>query len=156
MKARRWIVPPWRWLLALAITALLGASGFALVEADRAQEAVVRRYVQAWNDADVDTFLALSSTDARTYRRDTDTEGLGGHSIAGDNAAERASFYRGAFAKRPRARVDIVQMQAVDDIVMSRERISGGADGKIADALTVYQVRDRKICNVWHIKRRAR
>ncbi|MGO4260403.1 nuclear transport factor 2 family protein [Lysobacter sp. TAB13] len=143
----------WRWWL---IAALLAVSWLALAQAESAQEAVVRRYVQAWNDDDVEAFLALASQDARTYRRDRDDEGLAGASIAGADAGERARFYRGAFAKRPHVRVDIVQMQAVDDIVMSRERVSGGADGKIADELTVYQVRDRKICNVWHVKRRSR
>jgi hypothetical protein len=143
----------WRWWL---IAALLAVSWLALAQAESAQEAVVRRYVQAWNDDDVEAFLALASHDARTYRRDRDDEGLVGASIAGANAGERARFYRGAFAKRPHVRVDIVQMQAVDDIVMSRERVSGGADGEVADELTVYQVRDRKICNVWHVKRRSR
>lgn len=143
----------WRWWL---IAALLAVSWLALAQAESAQEAVVRRYVQAWNDDDVEAFLALASQDARTYRRDRDDEGLAGASIVGADAGERARFYRGAFAKRPHVRVDIVHMQAVDDIVMSRERVSGGADGKVADELTVYQVRDRKICNVWHVKRRSR
>jgi hypothetical protein len=143
----------WRWWL---VAALLTVSWLALAQAESAQEAVVRRYVQAWNDEDAEAFLALASDDARTYRRDRDEDGLAGSSIAGDDAGQRRQYYRGAFAKRPHVRVDIVQMQAVDDIVMSRERISGGADGKVDDALTVYQVRDRKICNVWHIKRRSR
>jgi len=141
---------------ALALAVLLAVSWLALAQAESAQEAVVRRYVQAWNDQDVEGFLALSTPDARTYRRDRDDQDLAGTSIAGDDAGQRAHYYRGAFAKRPRVRVDIVQLQAVDDIVMSRERISGGADGKVSDALTVYQVRDRKICNVWHVKRRSR
>ncbi|MGH8078999.1 MAG: nuclear transport factor 2 family protein [Lysobacter sp.] len=143
----------WRiWLIAT----LLIVSWLALAQAQNAQEAVVRRYVQAWNDEDVEAFLALSSADARTYRRDRDEDGLAGRSIAGDNATQRSAFYRGAFAKRPHARVDIVQLQTVDDIVMSREQVSGRGDGKISDELTVYQVRDRKICNVWHVKRRVR
>ncbi|MGO1071235.1 nuclear transport factor 2 family protein [Lysobacter sp. CA199] len=141
---------------ALALAALLAVSWLALAQAESAQEAVVRRYVQAWNDQNVEGFLALASPNARTYRRDRDDDGLAGRSIAGDDAGARARFYRSAFARRPHVRVDIVQLQAVDDMVMSRERVSGGADGKVADELTVYQVRDRKICNVWHVKRRSR
>lgn len=139
---------------ALTLGAAVAASWLALARAESEQEALVRRYVQAWNERDVDRFLDLARPGARTWRRDSDEDGLAGRSIAGDDTAGRARYYRGAFAKQPHPRVDIVQLQALDDLVVSRERISGGGDGGVSDALTVYQVRDRKICNVWHIKRK--
>lgn len=146
--------------LPIALVALsmlsAGAAVAAIVAADNAQEVVVRRYVQAWNDADAEAFLAQATADAGAWRRG-DGEKLPGQPLfAGASPQARSRYYRAAFAKRPHPRVEILHLQSLDDMVVARERVTGTADGKTVDGLTVYQVRNDKICNVWHIKRRSR
>ncbi len=141
--------------ISIALLTPLVAAGLCAYAADRTSpEAVVRQYVQAWNDSDLDAFLALAAPDAKTWRRDGDDDGLQGRPVVRGEPQARARHYRAAFAKRPYVRVEIVALQAIDDIVVSRERVSGLPAGGSADELTVYQVSDGLIRGVWHIKRR--
>jgi len=144
-------------ILLVALSMLsAGAAVAAIVAADNAQEVVVRRYVQAWNDADAEAFLAQATADAGAWRRG-DGENLPGQPLFAEASPQaRSRYYRAAFAKRPHPRIEILGLQSLDDMVVARERVTGTADGKTVDGLTVYQVRNDKICNVWHIKRRSR
>jgi hypothetical protein len=38
-------------------------------------------------------------------------------------------------------------------MVTTRDRVSGGADGHVSHELTLYQVRDGQIHNIWYLGR---
>lgn len=124
------------------------------------QLAVVKRYVQAWNDSDVQAIMAVRAADAKNYRPPSDASLLVGELSAPtpQTVAERETYYRNAFARTPHPHVEVVDAVALDDLVVSRERVTNLADGpdKVGEELTVYQVRDGRIQALWHVRRAVR
>ncbi len=124
------------------------------------QIAIVKRYVQAWNDSDVQAIMAVRAADAKNYRPPTDASLLVGELTAPtpQTPDERQAYYRAAFAKTPHPHVEVVDAVALDDLVVSRERVTNLADGpgKVGEELTVYQVRDGRIQALWHVRRAVR
>jgi hypothetical protein len=122
-------------------------------------EQVVRAYAQAFNDFDLAAFLALQSPTIRKFTR-AELVASGGPAAAGtfvvttSGRDEVARKYERIFASTPRSvRVEVVSDFALDDIVVSRDRVSGFPDGHVADELTLYQVRDGLIQNIWYLGR---
>lgn len=142
---------------ALLVSLLLLAAPGNAAEPSTAPEDVVRRYVQAWNDDALDTFLGQTAPNARTYRPSADPNVLIGELTPGSgDPVRRRATYQALFARQPRVRVDIIETMQHDDLVVSRERITGLPDGRTGEELTIYQVRDGLIRNVWHIRRSAK
>lgn len=124
------------------------------------QIAVVKRYVQAWNDSDAQTIMAVRAADARNYRPPAEASLLVGELSAPtpQSPEERLAYYRAAFAKTPHPHVEVLDAVAMDDLVVSRERVTQLPDGpdKVGEELTVYQVRDGRIQALWHVRRAVR
>lgn len=127
---------------------------------DAEQIAVVQRYVKAWNDSDAQALIALRAADARNYRPPADAAQLVGDLSAPLPTAPdaRLAYYRTALARTPHPHVEMLDAVAMDDLVVSRERVSNLPDGadKQADELTIYQVRDGVIQALWHVRRAVR
>lgn len=141
-------------VVRLSLVSLLARAG----EAE--QIAMVKRYVQAWNESDADAIVAVRAADANNYRPPTDASQLVGALSAPtpQSPDERLAYYRAAFAKTPHPQVEILDAVALDDLVVSRERVTNlpnGAD-KVGEELTAYQVRDGRIQALWHVRRAVR
>jgi hypothetical protein len=113
-------------------------------------ESVVREYAASWNAGNFEAFVALHSSDVRKYRR------TGAHSqfeltTSGQDLVRQK--YQALFAKTPRLQVEIASMTALGDIVVTRDRVSGGADGHVSHELTMYEVREGLIRNIWYLGR---
>ncbi len=131
---------------ALAIAIVFGAPALAQTAPDAATpEAVVRAYAEAANRHDLEGFLALYAPGIRKYR------------FPGEFRGEGVPRYREAYAKsfaaNPDLKVEIVQLIALGDKVVSHDRVTGLADGRAADEITVYEVRDGRIVNMVAVER---
>jgi hypothetical protein len=110
-------------------------------------EEVIRQYAAAWNAGDLETFLALHSPDVRKHRRVDERFEL---TTQGREVVREK--YQPLFAKTPRVRVEIVALLAQGNIVVCRDRVSR-ADGPVSHELTMYEVRDGLIQNIWYLDR---
>ena len=136
--------------LALVAAAMMIASLTASAQSGMSPDAVVREYAATWNAGDLDAFLALHSPDVKKYRRDDATSQF---ELTTTGRSVVRQKYQPLFAKEQRVLVEIVSMTSLGEIVVSRDRVSGGADGHVSHELTMYQVRDGLIQNVWYLGR---
>lgn len=129
---------------ALAALACLAASAHA-EQADLSPEAVVRAYADAANRHDLEGFLALYAPDIRKYR------------FPGEFRGEGIQRYRDAYAKsfaaNPNLKVEILDLLVIGDKVVSHDRVTGLADGRTAEEVAIYQVREGKIVNIVAVER---
>jgi hypothetical protein len=105
---------------------------------------VVRAYTAAANRHDLDAFLALYADDVRKSR-------FAGE-LTSQGIAHNRETYTKSFAAAPNLKIDIVEMIVLGDKVMVHDRVTGRPDGKTADELTVYQVRDGRITNIVYVE----
>jgi hypothetical protein len=133
---------------AVAVIVLLAAMAGAWATApDRSPEAVVRAYTQAANDGDLETFLALYAPGIRKYRFPGE--------LASEGLEHNRKVYTRAFASYPDLRVEILDLFAVDEMVVVHDRVTGRPDGKTADEIAVYEVRDGLITRIEYVKQRV-
>jgi hypothetical protein len=131
-----------------ALMLVLGSLAFA--QGDKSPEQVVREYAATWNAGELDAFLALHSHDVRKYRRTAATSEFELTTTGRDVVREK---YQPLFARTPRVRVEIADMTVLGEIVVTRDRVSGASDGHVSHELTMYQVRDGLIHNIWYLGR---
>jgi len=118
----------------LALTLMLSSIGFA--QADTSPERIVREYAATWNSGDLEGFVALQSPNVHKYRRADATSEFQLITTGRDEVRRK---YQPLFAKTPRVRVEIVSMSSLGEIVVTRDRVSGAADGHVSHELTMYQ-----------------
>jgi len=128
-------------LLPLAILTL--AAHAAAAEPAPAPEAIVRAYTDAANRHDLEAFLALYAPDIRKYRFPGD--------LASEGIDHARAVYTKSFAEKSDIKVEIVELIALGDKVMVHDRVTGRPDGKVADELTVYQMKDGRIANITYV-----
>jgi hypothetical protein len=122
----------------------------AFAQSSTSPESVVREYAATWNAGNLEAFLALHSPDVRKYRRDDATSQF---ELTTSGRSVVRQKYQSLFAKEPRVRVEIASMTALGEIVVSRDRVSGGANSHISHELTMYWVRDGLITKIWYLGR---
>lgn len=125
--------------------AVLGLAG---TPAERSPEEVVRAYTQAATDGDLEKFLAQYAPGIRKYRFPG--------TLASEGLEHNRKVYTKAFASYPDLVVEIVDLIAMDDIVVVRDRVTGRPDGKVSDEITVYEVKDGLITNIVYVKQSVR
>lgn len=130
--------------IALALLALGVASADPAPTVPTPEE-VVRAYTDAANRHDLDAFLALYADDVRKFR-------FAGE-LTSQGIAHNRETYKKSFAAAPNLKIEIVEMITLGDKVMVHDRVTGRPDGKTADELTVYQVRDGRITNIVYVER---
>jgi hypothetical protein len=133
----------------VAATMMIG-SMTAFAQSSTSPESVVREYAATWNAGNLEAFLALHSPDVRKYRRDDATSQF---ELTTSGRSVVRQKYQSLFAKEPRVRVEIASMTALGEIVVSRDRVSGGANSHISHELTMYWVRDGLITKIWYLGR---
>jgi ketosteroid isomerase-like protein len=126
----------------------------------KSPEQVVRDYAQACNDFDLARFVALHSPTVRKFKRADESGALqpgrppGEFVLTTSGRDEVKRKYEQLFARTPRTvRVEIVGMFALGDLVVSRDRVTGFADGHVSDEITLYQVKDGLIHAIWYLER---
>lgn len=119
--------------------------------------AAVDRLVAANNRGDLEGFLDASAPDLRFFRNSDAAHALGdrppraGH----DPAARRAAFTR-MFAEGAPAQVEVAQVLAFNDLVVSRD-VATLRDGRVLDEISVYRVgADGRFTHDWLIYEQAR
>ena len=116
--------------------------------ASRSPEEVVRAYTQAANDGDLEKFLAQYAPTIRKYRFPGE--------LASEGIEHNRKVYTKSFASYPDLKVEILDLIAMDDMVVVHDRVTGRPDGKTADEVTVYQVVDGLITNIFYVKQSVR
>jgi ketosteroid isomerase-like protein len=161
-----WLKRNQRWrLIAEQHTAIdpppPAAAPASAVANERTPEQVVRDYAKACNDFDLAAFVALHDSRVRKYTRAGESgkpapgKAAGEFVLTTSGRDEVKRKYQQLFARTPRSvRVEIVSMMSLGDLVLSRDRVTGFPDAHVSDEITMYQVRDGLIQNIWYIARR--
>lgn len=136
--------------VTLVAATMMFASLTAFAQSSTSPESVVREYAATWNAGNLEAFLALHSPDVRKYRRDDATSQF---ELTTSGRSVVRQKYQPLFAKNPRVQVDIVDLTALGEIVVSRDRVTSGADSHTSHELTMYLVRDGLIQNIWYLGR---
>lgn len=131
----------------------IGRADNAPVDSGAAAQAVIRRFNEAADRNDVDTFLGLFAPEARNFhfRNAPDTIG-GGPSKSITDAASRDRVFRKMFAERP-ARIQPLDGFAVGEWVVSHDRATQ-KDGTASEGVSIYRVQDGRIVDDWYVAER--
>eukprot|EP01098_Paradermamoeba_levis_P011264 TRINITY_DN4819_c0_g1_i1.p1 TRINITY_DN4819_c0_g1~~TRINITY_DN4819_c0_g1_i1.p1 ORF type:complete len:117 (+),score=15.90 TRINITY_DN4819_c0_g1_i1:33-383(+) len=102
---------------------------------------VVQEQLDAYNDRDLERFLAVFSQDVKVV------DYFSGKVIA-TSREELRPRYVDRFSKNPQLHCEVLGRLCMNNIVVDREIISGLADGTVADCLATYEVNGSLITNV--------
>lgn len=119
----------------------------ALSAAAESPEALVERYIDAYNAHDVDAMLDLAHPDIRWLRID----GANVH-VEADGASALAEALRGYFEAVPSSRSRIDWLKSAGQRVTLREcaRWRQAERWREQCALSVYEIEDGRIADVWY------
>jgi hypothetical protein len=114
-------------------------------------QAVVRADVQALNDGNAASLLALFAPDARIFRFPQDPDRLTGDlSDKMGTQEQRKTFFGEMLARRPLVRTDLLATVAAGDLVAAKLKFTN-PDNSIGYGLAIYRVRDALIQDLWHL-----
>jgi hypothetical protein len=113
-------------------------------------EQVVRAYAATWNAGDETGFFALQDPGIHKFARDAVTSEFDLTTAGLDDVKVK---YRPLFAKPARVSVEIVSLTTLGEMVVTRDRVTNPADDSVANEMTMYQVRDGRIVNLWYLGR---
>ena len=103
-----------------------------------------------WNSGDRDGFFAAQQADIHKYLRDSVTAEF---KLTTSGLESVKQKYLPLFAKASRVTVQIVSLTTLGEIVVTRDRVTNEAENYAANEMTMYQVRDGKIINIWYLGR---
>jgi hypothetical protein len=128
----------------------IGLAENASLDSGAAAGAVIRRFSEAADRNDIETFLALFAPDASNFhfRNAPDTFG-GGPSKSITDAASRERVFRKMFAERP-ARIQVLDSFAVGEWVVSHDRATQ-KDGAVSEGVSIYRVQNGRIVDDWYV-----
>jgi hypothetical protein len=117
-------------------------------------QAVVRADVQALNDGNAASLLALFAADARIFKVSQDADRLTGDlSDTMGTQDQRKSYFASMLAQRPLSRVDLLDSVAAGDLVAAKLKFTSPDGSPPGYVLAIYRVRDGLIQDLWHIAR---
>ena len=119
----------------------------------RTPEQVVRDYAATWNAGDETGFYALLDPAIHKFARDATTSDFNLTTAGIDDVKLK---YRPLFAKPTRVTVEIVSLTTLGEIVVTRDHSTNPAENYVADEMTMYQVHDGRITNIWYLGREKR
>jgi hypothetical protein len=115
-------------------------------------QAVVRADVQALNDGNVASLLALFAADARIFKVAHDADRLTGElSDRMGTQDQRKAYFGEMLARRPLSRVDLLDSVAAGDLVAAKLKFTNPDGSPPGYVLAIYRVRDGLIEDLWHI-----
>jgi hypothetical protein len=117
-------------------------------------QAVVRADVQALNDGNAASLLALFAADARIFKVSEDPDRLTGDlSDKMGTQDQRKSYFGAMLSRRPVTRVDLLDSVAAGDLVAAKLKFTSPDGSPPGYTLAIYRVRDGLIQDLWHIAR---
>jgi len=137
--------------IALPLLILL-YSALATAGDARSAEQVVRDYAATWNAGDADAFYALQDPNIHKYARDALTSEFKLTTAGLDVVKQK---YAPLFAKPKRVAVEIVSLTTLGEIVVTRDHSTNPDEDYDANEMTMYQVRDGRIVNIWYLGRES-
>ena len=115
-------------------------------------QAVVRADVQALNDGNAASLLALFAADARVFRVPQDRDRLTGElSDKMGTQEQRKAFFGEMLARRPLARTELLASVAAGDLVAAKLKFTNPDNSPPGYGLAIYRVRDGLIQDLWHL-----
>jgi hypothetical protein len=115
-------------------------------------QAVVRADVQALNDGNAASLLALFAADARIFRVPKDRDRLTGDlSDKMGTQEQRKAFFGEMLARRPLARTELLATVAAGDLVAAKLKFTNPDNSPPGYGLAIYRVRDGLIQDLWHL-----
>jgi hypothetical protein len=122
----------------------------------REAEEVIRRFAEANNRGDLETFLALFDPRAKNFRNSGDPHLLGDRpSVTMVDAKGRRTAYSKMFANGAPARVQTLGTVTLGNMIAARE-VAQLPDGKVLDEISVYHIENGLILRDWFIFNEAR
>jgi hypothetical protein len=113
-------------------------------------EQVVRDYAATWNANDPAGFFALQASDIHKFALDATTAEFKLTTSGLDVVKQK---YTPLFAKPSRVHVEIASLTTLGDIVVTRDHVTNDAEKYVSNEMTMYQVRDGRIVNIWYLGR---
>lgn len=113
-------------------------------------EQVVRDYAATWNAGDEQAFYALQDPAIHKFARDAETSEFDLTTAGIDDVKLK---YRPLFAQPSRVTVQIVSLTTLGEIVVTRDHVTNPAEQTVANEMTMYQVHDGRITNIWYLGR---
>lgn len=129
--------------------ALIGASGSRAADV-RNPEQVVRDYAATWNAGDQAGFFALQDPAIHKFARDPATSEFKLTTSGLDAVRQK---YAPLFAKPSRVKVEIMSLTTLGEIVVTRDQSTNTDEDYVANEMTMYQVHDGRIVNIWYLGR---
>ena len=113
-------------------------------------EQTVRNYAATWNAGDEAGFFALQDAGIHKFARDAATSEFNLTTAGIDDVKLK---YRPLFAKPSRVTVEIVSLTTLGEIVVTRDHVTNPTERYEANEMTMYQVHDGRIVNIWYLGR---
>lgn len=107
-------------------------------------EAIVDIQIAAYNQGDIEAFVATFAPDVKTYAYPNTLQ------ISGIENLKKA--YAGYFNAHPELHAEVVGKIIQNNFVIYREFVTGVVGGKDFYATAIYEVRDGKIQNIWFLQ----
>jgi len=137
--------------LRFAFTLLLLLNGVLAFAGDtKSAEQVVRDYAATWNAGDAPAFYALQAADIHKFALDEATSQFKLTTSGLDVVKQK---YAPLFAKTSRVKVEIVSVTTLGEIIVTRDHVTNDAEKYVSNEMTMYQVRDGQIVNIWYLGR---
>ncbi len=126
---------------------LLLQSSFAIRADEKNNYAVLQKYLESYNQHDIDGMLEFMATDVRWMNIDGDKL-----TIATTGKTEFRNIMKGYFEHFPTAKSTIVETSGVGDFITTTERAAWTWEGKPRSqcAMATYSFEDSLIVNVWY------
>lgn len=102
---------------------------------------IVQQQVNAYNARDLEAFIATYGPDIKLYTYPD--------KLASTGHEEMRKTYGPMFKNTPKLHCEIVNRIVQGNFVIDHERVSGLPNGRVVDAVAIYEVRDNLIRNVW-------
>ena len=108
-------------------------------------EQLVQRQLNAYNAGNIDEFMATYSDSIVVYNHP--------NSVMLKGKETMRKRYQELFQKNPNQHCELVNRIVQKNCVIDQERVTGRADGKIVEAIAVYEIENKLIKNVYFIRK---
>ena len=135
-------------LAMLAFSLFVGP--LSLAGEAKTAEQVVRDYAATWNAGDANGFYALQDPGIHKYALDAATAEFKLTTTGLDVVKQK---YAPLFARPARVKVEIVSLTTLGEMVVTRDHVTNDAEHYVSNEMTMYQVRDGRIINIWYLGR---
>lgn len=105
---------------------------------------VVQRQLQAYNDKNIDLFMACYSEDVQIYDFP--------HTLTMEGQAAMREHYQKLFHTYPNMIATVDKRIIHGKYIIDHEKITGRLEGSILEAVAMYEIKDNIIVKVWFLR----